>query len=49
MAEPEVVIPDEAGDEDMGEEGIEGTAADNELTGLEDIEPTMAERTTFLE
>lgn len=49
MAEPEVVIPEDAADEDMAEESIEGTAADNEPTGLEDIEPTIAERTTFLE
>lgn len=51
MAEPEVVIPDDgAGDEDMAEvEGLEGMGADNEPTGLEDIEPTLADRTTFLE
>lgn len=51
MAEPEVVIPDDGpGDEEMGEgEGLEGTGAENDPTGLEDIEPTMAERTTFLE
>ena len=50
MAEAEVVIPEDgAGDEDMEVEGLEGTAAENEPTGLEDIEPTMAERTTFLE
>lgn len=51
MAEPEVVIPEDAGDEEMAEtEGMEGTNIDNnEPTGLEDIEPTMPERTTFLE
>lgn len=53
MAEPEVVIPEDGpGDEEMGEgegEGLEGTGAENEPTGLEDIEPTMGERTTFLE
>lgn len=50
MAEAEVVIGDEgAGDEEMGDDGLEGTATENEPTGLEDIEPTIAERTTFLE
>lgn len=51
MAEPEVVLPDDGADEDMDEvEGIGRTGVDdNEPTGLEDIEPTIAERTTFLE
>lgn len=51
MPEPEVVIPDDdPGDEEMGEgEGVEGTGAENEPTGLEDVEPTIAEHTTFLE
>ena len=56
MAEPEVVVVegDQAGDEEMGEaEGIEDLVNapedDGEPTGLEDIEPTLAERTTFLE
>ena len=49
MAEPEVVIDEGAGDEEMAEDGLDGTAAENEPTGLEDIEPTFAERTTFLE
>lgn len=47
-----MVIPEEgAGDEDMAEvEGFEGRGVDNsDPTGLEDIEPTIAERTTFLE
>lgn len=45
------MIPEDgAGDEEMGEvEDIEGTGAENQQTGLEDIEPTLAERTTFLE
>lgn len=52
MAEPEpdVVVPEDgAGDEEMAE--AEGTEAvgESEPTGLEDIEPTIAERTTFLE
>lgn len=55
MAEPEVVIAegDPAGDEEMGEadveEGTENAPEDGEPTGLEDIEPTIPERTTFLE
>ena len=51
MAEPEVVIEDPtAGDEDMAEVDVEENGADdNEPTGLEDIEPTIPERTTFLE
>lgn len=55
MAEPEVVIedPTPTGDEEMAEAtGLEGTdtmAEDNEPTGLEDIEPDVPERTTFLE
>ena len=53
MAEPEVVIAeDQAADEEMGEaEGGEEIDApeDGEPTGLEDIEPTIPERTTFLE
>lgn len=56
MAEPEVIISEgePAGDEEMGEaEGVETVtetaAADDEPTGLEDIEPEVPERTTFLE
>ena len=53
MAEPEVIIA-EVGDEEMAEaEGVETvtevTAADEEPTGLEDIEPEVPERITFLE
>ena len=51
MAEPEVVIEEDIGDEDMAEAG--GNEADPfddaGPTGLEDIEPIIAERTTFLE
>lgn len=54
MAEPEVVIEedDQLGDEDMAEVEIEDgepTYDDGGPTGLEDIEPTFPERTTFLE
>lgn len=51
MAEPEVIIAEEAGDEDMGEaeEEIAQELGDDGPTGLEDIEPTMPERKTFLE
>ena len=53
MAEPEVVIAggEEEGDEEMGEaEGVDDVDdAPEDPTGLEDIEPTIAERTTFLE
>lgn len=51
MAEPEVVIPEDGtGDEGMGdEESLEALGVENEPTGLEDIEPIIAERTTFLE
>ncbi|KAK5119604.1 hypothetical protein LTR85_007433 [Meristemomyces frigidus] len=55
MAEPEVVISEgePEGDEEMGEaEGVETVteaAADDEPTGLEDIEPDVPERTTFLD
>lgn len=54
MAEPEVVIDPTEGDAadiEMVEED-EGTAEngdEGEPTGLEDIEPTIPERTTFLE
>ena len=55
MAEPEVVIDEgeQAGamDETLGEadsnEAFESTAA--EPAGLEDVEPDLPERTTFLE
>ena len=55
MSEPEVVIAegDPAADEQMGEAEIEGGmeygGEDGDPTGLEDIEPTIPERTTFLE
>ena len=52
MAEPEVVIEedDQVGDEEMGEtETEEVDRDDGGPTGLEDIEPTIPERTTFLE
>jgi len=56
MAEPEVVIGEgePAGDEEMAEAtgleaGTEAAADDGEPTGLEDIEPVVSERTTFLE
>ena len=54
MAEPEVVIADgdTADDEEMGgaEEEMEVAREDaGDPTGLEDIEPTIPERTTFLE
>ena len=47
--EPDVVVPEDVGDEEMAE--AEGTEAvgDNEPTGLENIEPDVVERTTFLE
>ena len=52
--EPEVTM---AGDEEMaestdvpgGEETVVGPTGDDEPTGLEDIEPEMPERVTFLE
>ena len=56
MANPEVTMP--AADEEMAEVEAENTAADETLaqptggddaTGLEDIEPEVPERTTFLE
>jgi len=47
--EPDVVVPEDVGDEEMAE--AEGTEAvgDNEPTGLENIEPDVVERTTFLD
>lgn len=51
MADPEVSV-DPMGDEEMAEvEVIEAEAAGDDAnpSGLEDIEPTVAERTTFLE
>lgn len=53
MAEPEVVIAEEdIGDEDMVEVEVEEgdpTLEEGGPTGLEDIEPTLPDRTTFLE
>lgn len=54
MAEPEVVVDEgDAGvDEEMrGVEGVEdtGIAENGDPSGLEDIEPTVPERITFLE
>ena len=54
MAEPEAIIVEgDAGDEEMGEaevvEEVENDAEDDDPTGLEDVEPTIAERVTFLE
>lgn len=55
MAEPEVVISEDEPvvDEDMGDAEVEATdGADVEgedATGLEDIEPEVATKTTFLE
>ena len=53
MAEPEVVIAEEnVGDEDIVEAEIEEgdpTLDEGGPTGLEDIEPTIPDRTTFLE
>lgn len=53
MVEPEVVIEedDHMGDEDMAEVEIEDGEPydDGGPTGLEDIDPTIPERTTFLE
>ena len=51
MADPEVSV-DPMGDEEMAEvEVIEAETAGDDAnpSGLEDIEPTIAERTTFLE
>ena len=54
MADPEIIIDEgePAADEEMGEAEIEGTQAtaadDDEPTGLEDLEPDVPERTTFL-
>lgn len=52
MAEPEAFI-EEGGDEEMGEaevvEEVEVDPEDGEPTGLEDVEPTVSERVTFLE
>lgn len=49
MAEPEVIVdPDQDNDEEMQTADI--TAEENgEPSGLEDIEPTVAERTGFIE
>lgn len=53
MAEPEVVVAEEdVGDEDMVEAEIEEgdpTLDEGGPTGLEDIELTIPDRTTFLE
>jgi hypothetical protein len=53
MAEAEEVSVEDAGDEDMGEaeevDEVDNDAEDGEPTGLEDVEPTIAERVTFLE
>jgi hypothetical protein len=53
MAEPEEVIVEDAGDEDMAEaeevEEVDNDVEDGEPAGLEDVEPTIAERVTFLE
>ena len=54
MADADVVIDEAVGDEEMGDAtGLEPTEAvaadDDEPTGLEDIEPDIPERTTFLE
>lgn len=56
MAEPEVIVDEPVGDEEMGEaeEGVEtvteaAAADDGEPTGLEDIEPEVPEHITFLE
>lgn len=51
MADPEVTI-DPTGDDEMAEVDTaeeEGAGEDVEPSGLEDIEPTLPERTTFLE
>lgn len=50
--EGEIVIEDEtvAADEEMGEaENVETVAEETAPGGLEDIEPTVPTRTTFLE
>lgn len=52
MADSVDIIDDTAVDEEIGEGGlapIEAVEAEEEATGLEDIEPDVAERTTFLE
>ena len=53
MAEPEAIIVEGEGDEEMGEaevvEEVENDAEDGDPTGLEGVEPTIAERVTFLE
>ena len=53
MADADVVIDEPVGDEEMGDatglEPTEAVEADDEPTGLEDIEPDVPERTTFLE
>lgn len=53
MADPEteVVIPedDTAADEEMGEADIENGGDETAPGGLEDIEPEVPVRTTFLE
>ena len=53
MAETEAIIVEDRGDDEMGEaevvEEVEVDLGDGEPTGLEDVEPTVSERVTFLE